>query len=682
MLRMKNPFKIAIFRYFTIATLISLGLGLGLLYLGGMNPLRLAEWNRVISLINKTKNLPANWIYGVVGWLVVTFTIFRYNRHIKRTPQGNFGQRVLWFFLAVGLSLVLGFYLLQFLGMDPTSKKAWDRLFARKTLPINYYNMIVIWLSMTVLLIIINPYRPTRKYGGQINSYGKSQWATPRDYHSFNPTVLAKDGIVLGYRDNRFLMSNLTLTTWVVAPPGTGKTAGVIIPSILSCKNDSLFINDPKGELFYFTAFARSQLGPVYRVEWAAGVETSACWNPLDLENLPRESHGRGNLIDRLTTILITPPNNHAAEESNSFITSAQTALSSLLLFYIYKAEGEGMVTSLSTVYHNIASLGAEVGNQELLDPVAYKLKELITIAETKKYPIRIVTDLNQFISLPQQIRWGIMATMMASLRIFLNENVAAVTSRNTIHLNDLRGNDGRPMTIYIVVPALEQQNYGKITGLFIEALVFFLTHRPPQEQDKIVRFILDEAGFLPSSKIIAFGPSITRSYKVSFLFAFQDYSQVSSNWGEAALENLKTNAAYTIILSQNNERTAEVISRKIGNTTQRKVVTSSTSTSIRHKDDFLFASGSARSTSSSVIEEEVPLIRPEEVMSLPLGEQILIVQNHGTRPIYCDSAYYARFELFRNLIQTGNEEGNKKSQKASTHQENKKNKVRNKLKV
>ncbi len=74
--------------------------------------------------------------------------------------------------------------------------------------------------------------------------------------------------------------------------------------------------------------------------------------------------------------------------------------------------------------------------------------------------------------------------------------------------------------------------------------------------------------------------------------------------------------------------------------------------------------------------------MRPEEIMSLPLGQQILIVQNYGTRPIYCDSAYYARFERFRNLIQTGEEEGNKKSQKTSAMQENQKNKMRNKLKV
>ena len=333
-------------------------------------------------------------------------------------------------------------------------------------------------------------------------------------------------------------------------------------------------------------------------------------------------------------------------------------------------------------IYHNIANLGAEISDQDSQDPLANKLKELTTVAEIKKYPIRIITGLNQLISSPQKTRGGIIATILASLKIFLNENVAAVTSNNTINTKDLRGRNGQPVTIYIVVPALEQQDYGKITGLLIESIVRFLVQTPPSEEDKIVRFILDEAGFLPSSKVIALGPSITRSYKVSFLFAFQDYSQVSSNWGNAALENLKTNAAYTIILSQNNEKTAEAISKKIGTTTKRKVTTSSTSTYTKGKDDVFFASSSSTSTGSTVTEEEVPLMRPEEIMSLPLGQQILIVQNYGTRPIYCNSAYYASFERFRNLIQTGQEEGNKRSQKASGTQEDKRNKMRNKVKV
>ncbi len=546
-------------------------------------------------------------------------------------------KAILWYLAAGIFSIVLAIGLLFLSGMNPFNARHWKAIlnfiWEKKKLPDYWLYGLIGWFFITFMAVLLCPFSLAS------TAFGNSRWATAANYRRFKPTVKAKNGIVLGYANGRLLRSDAPLTTWVVAPAGTGKTAGIIIPSILSCPNDSLFINDPKGELFDLTSPARKELGEVYRIEWTAGADKSACWNPVDIGNLPKDSAERGDLIDQLTDILMKSPGNKGSDSDSFFSDSARTAFSSLLLYNIYEAERKGNNTSLGKVYNQISSLGADGSGSDFSDPVADKLKEFAVVAEVNQYPQRIVSGINQLVGNPSKTRGNIISTVLAKLEIFKNENVVSVTSKNNFNLSDLRGKNGRPITVYIVVPAFDQESFGKISGLLIESAVRLLTKIKPQNSGKSVRFILDEAGFLPPSKAVAMGPAITRGFRVSFLFAFQDYSQVTANWGEHALENLKTNTAYTIVLTQNNEKTAEAISKRIGTTTIKKTSSSKDSGKI------------LGSKNVSTHEDGQPLIRPEDIMSLKIGTQIVLVQNNGTRPIFCKSAYYPKFSKFKKLM-------------------------------
>src|SRR3546814_3067396 len=94
--------------------------------------------------------------------------------------------------------------------------------------------------------------------------------------------------------------------------------------------------------------------------------------------------------------------------------------------------------------------------------------------------------------------RANVLGTVFAAMRVFLNDNVAEATSRSDFTLSDLRGIDGNPMTVYVVVPAFDQEAFGKVTALFVESATRFLTQRVPAKEELQVRFILDEVGFLP----------------------------------------------------------------------------------------------------------------------------------------------------------------------------------------
>jgi type IV secretory pathway TraG/TraD family ATPase VirD4 len=96
--------------------------------------------------------------------------------------------------------------------------------------------------------------------------------------------LLDTQGIVLGRLDKRLIRSADTLSCLVLAAPGSGKTAGVMMPTILATGMEtwSLYLFDIKGELYEDTAGWRSKWGPVFRFE---PMGRGGCrWNPLSPE--------------------------------------------------------------------------------------------------------------------------------------------------------------------------------------------------------------------------------------------------------------------------------------------------------------------------------------------------------------------------------------------------------------
>ncbi|MGN0904383.1 MAG: type IV secretory system conjugative DNA transfer family protein [Alphaproteobacteria bacterium] len=116
--------------------------------------------------------------------------------------------------------------------------------------------------------------------------------------------------VVLGSWKGRLLKMNEFLATLCVAGAGTGKTTGVIIPTIFESDNMCLIINDPKGELYPLTSGYRASLGPVFRINFA-GVDKPEegifwpTWNPLGEGDLPPPCPGRQAYIGGLAFFLL-----------------------------------------------------------------------------------------------------------------------------------------------------------------------------------------------------------------------------------------------------------------------------------------------------------------------------------------------------------------------------------------
>ncbi len=184
-----------------------------------------------------------------------------------------------------------------------------------------------------ILRLVLNPYKymPNVFGGGRLAEY-----ADIKKMKLFDGFV-----IVLGRFKGKLLKMPETLSALVVAPPGTGKTVGVVIPTILESPGLSLIINDPKPELCYNTSGYRATQGPVFVINWGAEDEPDKgiyypSWNPLSPSCLPPLGPGRDMYIDSMVAVLVEEPKGGADPHWSK---TGRNAMSGFLHFICSKCE-------------------------------------------------------------------------------------------------------------------------------------------------------------------------------------------------------------------------------------------------------------------------------------------------------------------------------------------------------
>ena len=112
-------------------------------------------------------------------------------------------------------------------------------------------------------------------------------------------------GIPLGTSvDNRYtLQLGETLPVLAMAPPGSGKTAGLIIPTIVTCDADTLVIHDDH-DVVDITSGYRSQIGPVTVLD-LAGPRSVGSLNPLSASWLPIQADARRSYVNSLVGSIV-----------------------------------------------------------------------------------------------------------------------------------------------------------------------------------------------------------------------------------------------------------------------------------------------------------------------------------------------------------------------------------------
>jgi type IV secretion system protein VirD4 len=147
---------------------------------------------------------------------------------------------------------------------------------------------------------------------------------------------------VLGKFKGHFLRLNETLSVLATAPPGTGKTTAIVVPTILDGDGISMIVNDPKPEICFQTSAYRSKQGPVYIINWGGEDDPDnnifwPSWNPLSPVSIPEPGAERDLYIDVISNIFVQEKKNSSADPH--WTKTGRNALTGLIHFVVNKCE-------------------------------------------------------------------------------------------------------------------------------------------------------------------------------------------------------------------------------------------------------------------------------------------------------------------------------------------------------
>lgn len=425
-----------------------------------------------------------------------------------------------------------------------------------------------------------------------VSPFGKSRWAGLRHVRKHNQT--RPGGLFLGqwckwWLLRRDLYHHGEGHFMTIAAPGGGKSTAAIIPSILECKEGSLVVTDPKGELTAITRRHRETMGKVVYLnpfyedfEKHTGLEyPDSGFNPFDaIEN----GKNVRALADNFARLLCVTDR----ADSQSYFKDEGAELLSLFITWIIRHELKENHT-LTYLYQLVRADPKKTFHymsyvdDPLINDDASRFSKMISMA-------------------PAQWQGAISKAQLATKRYVPTTPLAVHTAKSGFDPSWLKTEN---VTVYILVPSEHVQTAAPwlnlIIGLIGEAVGRAGKARP-------VTFLLDELpalGFLPDLR------TQMRQYRSSglrmWLFSQTTDALADRNmYGREGLQDLMALCDTKQFFSIRSFKTAKEIGEMCG---ERERLNRTLTT----KEDI------------SAATVGVPLIRPEEIMRLKKGEQIII---------------------------------------------------------
>lgn len=400
--------------------------------------------------------------------------------------------------------------------------------------------------------------------------------------------------------DPRFRFAGHVVT---VAPTGSGKGIGAVIPNLLDYPGSALVL-DVKGENSAVTARARRDMGHKVFVVDPFGVNKG-------------EAHAF-NLLDRLD-----PSNPECVSESailadclvipdekggnKHFDESAKTILQGLMLHVVGLEDptrrnlGEVrrlLTSSEDTFLATLADMAAD-------ESVAFSI------------PARAA---NTIMGMADRERGSVLSTAKVNTAFLDDPRIAAAVSRSDFDLANIKA---ELMTVYLVLPANKIGPNARFVRAFIGSVIAAITSSTTQPAHRVA-FLLDEFGQLGYMKQIEDAVSLMRGYGLAFWVFIQDLSQLKGVYPK--WQTFLANSAKTFYGTDDFD-TAKYVSDSLGKAT----IEYETENSGRNSGTGLSGGGSSmnrgKSTGTSQQLAGRELLTPDEVMRLGPERPIILVK-------------------------------------------------------
>ena len=463
-----------------------------------------------------------------------------------------------------------------------------------------------LWLTILCLVVTaigIIKSKPKNNYEDIEN--GSSDWCQGGEQYK----ILNKNkGIILA-EDNYLPLDKLgNVNVLVVGGSGSGKSASYSIPNAYQMLGSYVF-TDPKGELYDKTAGYLKANGYDIKVLNLVNPENSDGYNPL--------MHIQSEIdVDVIANTIIKGQDSDGKGSDPFWDNNAEMLLKSLIYYLLEKRPKEEInLTSCAEMVRAAASSNGTNLLRELMSELP-----LSHPARTNFQSVEVVAGSEKTYS-------SILSTLQSKLGKFDSQEIANVTSTNTINFEDIANHK----TAVYVISSDTHTAYNFLLTIFFAQMIQQLYNYADMNGGKLKErtyFILDE--FANIGQIPDFDKKIStsRSRGISFSVILQNLDQLEAVY-EKSYETIMGNCDTHVFLGSNSFKTVEYFSKQLGETT----IARDTKSTNRDKN----FSKQGYSTSDQIMGRA--LMTPDELRRM--DNDLCIIFEKGLKPIKANKYYY-----------------------------------------
>lgn len=511
--------------------------------------------------------------------------------------------------------------------------------------------------AYVALFLLIAPFLITiiwwimPKFKSLSEDYGSARFATTQDFQKMG--INYEKGLVLGHfkvgKEMKFIRATQPLSTLVVAPPGSGKTAGMIIPNLLSVPNSSVIL-DIKGELYQKTAgFRQSKFQNEIQLFSPFSWDNSLFFNPFDYSIVKDMEYIHiKKLAEQIASTIFV---GEKGKENDHWIVSAKTMFVFFVEYFLQKDKHTTLAKltqapKMDYIDYLIPPFDEEAWQEEKTseddgqdiererdyeaDTFAIWLKQTShdeSIDENTRNQARAFSKAasNEFAS--------IKSTYDTFMKVFSNPQVANATSKMSFSFDDLRD---KKISMYVVVSTEDMEILAPLIRIFIETLFKkLMSGIECSDPNKFIYCYLDEFVRFGKMPFLLEAPALCRSYGLLPVFVTQSYEQIKKYYGDDDMNIVRNNSGYQVIFNMNSEKDAEDTSKLIGDFTNTKISTS------KGNLDF-FRSNQTQN------KEAKRLVTSQDLKNQDSSDCLVLVKGFYKLPIKSKVAYWFKIDEFK----------------------------------
>lgn len=391
---------------------------------------------------------------------------------------------------------------------------------------------------------------------------GYSRWAKDTEIQNakdvikvpFIDKTAPSGGVPIIYDKDNAYIDDSNMHTLVIGATGSGKTAGVINPTMkhLIKAKESIVITDPKGEIYEDNYKILKDAGYQVIVLNFREPQKGSCWNPYDL---PYKFQQEGNydkaneLLNDLSTNIVVDGQGQDPFWQNA----AADYLTGLGLALFKDAPLEQI---------NINSINLMINQGEERYGASTYMKEYFKMQDPTS-PIAI--NLAGTVTTADETKAGIMTVLQQKVKtLAVTRNLSEMLSKNDF---DMASIGEKPTALFMIIQD-EKTTYHSLATIFIKQCYECLISTAYKHGGALpvrTNFLLDEFANMPKIKDISTMVTAARSRHIRFTFIIQNFAQLDKTYGKEDAQTIRGNCINTIYLLTGELSALEEISKLCG---------------------------------------------------------------------------------------------------------------------